>query len=116
MSEMSSELLLLKEKAKALLVSREKEARFSWPKEFKAEIVKSVQKGMKRIELSKATGVPYETLCGWVQKDKRVKEKGSFKRLNVVKRSTLRVLSRKGFEVQGLSFEELQILFQKDLL
>ena len=47
MSEISSKLLLLKEKAESLLASRHKGVRFDWPKEFKDEILNAIQEGVK---------------------------------------------------------------------
>ena len=116
MNKMSSELLFLKEKTEKLLESKPQGARTQWPKEIKTSVLNSLKKGISKKQLSKKTGISYAVICRWAYKKRKEKDKGSFKQLAFMDQNPLIILSKRGFEIQGLSFEEIQIILKKGLL
>ena len=117
MKEATSEILSLKEKAEKFLASiPEGKRHMHWPKELRKEAIAAIQAGIKLTKVSSETGISHHTLRRWLKTNNSIKSKGRFCQVKMKGENPLRVISKNGFEVQGLSFTELQALFERKFL
>jgi len=99
----------------------------SWPDEFKNKIVKELMEGkLSTKEISRVIKIPKTTIFGWKNKIKKERQEinKSFKELKVVEdqerksttSKTLKIISKKGYEIFGLDEEVIIKLFKEGLL
>ena len=97
------------------------------PDEFKNKIVKELMEGkLSTKEISRVIKIPKTTIFGWKNKIKKERQEinKSFKELKVVEdqerksttSKTLKIISKKGYEIFGLDEEVIIKLFKEGLL
>ena len=117
MTEASPEIFSFKQKVEKFLANvPEGTRRVYWPEDLKREAVEVIQSGVKMTRLASVTGISLHNLLRWTRKKGSAKNKGVFRQVKIKEENPLKVISKKGSEIQGLSFAELQILFERKLL
>ena len=117
MTEISPEIFSFKQKVEKFLENvPEGTRRVYWPKDLKREAVEVIQSGVKMTMLASVTGISLHNLSRWIRKKGSAKSNGFFRQVKIKEENPLKVISKKGSEIQGLSFAELQILFERKFL
>jgi len=117
------ELSELKIKVEEFRQKFSNEVRPHWPKAFRKVVLAQYQAGHSIFNLSKATGIPHQTIRKWTLSLKKEVPPKHFKQLKVIKeekqemKATSICLSwGEGLKADGLNIDDLKTLLREGLL